>query len=389
MTRLAIVSSHPIQYYAPWFRHIVEHSRLDVRAFYLWDFGVAERHDPGFGHSLRWDIDLLDGYSHEFVSNWSHRPGTNHALGLVNPGLGRALRRFRPDAVLSFGYAQASPLWLGLTTDYPLILRGDSHALVDRPDGSGLKSLVRRRILRRAQAHLAVGVANREWLLMHGVPADRIHMAPHAIDQNRFRSAAPDQGDTSALLGRRAELGIPPDSRVVGFVGKLEDKKRPLLLIDAFRDADVPDSVLLLVGSGPLASAVESAIASDHRILHVPFVNQSAMPSVHALIDVLVLPSAGAHETWGLVVNEAQCLGKAVIVSSHVGCHPDLVIPGKTGWVFPSGDRGALSQSIVDALRDPDRLRAFGDNARVLSERFTYAEATAGLLRAIDRVIHR
>ena len=40
--RLAIVLSHPVQYYSPWFRHLAAREELSVKVFYLWDFGVKE-----------------------------------------------------------------------------------------------------------------------------------------------------------------------------------------------------------------------------------------------------------------------------------------------------------------------------------------------------------
>ena len=65
--RLALVTSHPIQYYAPWFRQLAARPGLDLRVFYLWDFGVTDQRDPRFGTEVRWDVPLLEGYAHEFV----------------------------------------------------------------------------------------------------------------------------------------------------------------------------------------------------------------------------------------------------------------------------------------------------------------------------------
>src|SRR3712207_427426 len=56
---LAIVTSHPIQYNAPWFRHLAARSDLLVRVFYLWDGGIVARFDPGFQQTIQWDIPLL------------------------------------------------------------------------------------------------------------------------------------------------------------------------------------------------------------------------------------------------------------------------------------------------------------------------------------------
>ena len=47
--RLAIVCSHPIQYYSPWFRYLAANGCGALRVFYLWDGGVTEQLDHGFG----------------------------------------------------------------------------------------------------------------------------------------------------------------------------------------------------------------------------------------------------------------------------------------------------------------------------------------------------
>ena len=108
------------------------------------------------------------------------------------------------------------------------------------------------------------------------------------------------------------------------------------------------------------------------------------MPRTYALADLVVLPSYGPGETWGLCINEAMNLAKPVIVSSHVGCGPDLVIPGQTGWIFPAGDVEALTAALADALCNPQRLKAMGQAAHAHIERYSYAETTAGLKQALQ-----
>src|SRR5262249_25675686 len=100
MSRLAIVLSHPTQYYSPWFRWMAAHTPLDFRVFYLWEFGVTTQLDREFGASFKWDVDLLSGYDHEFVPNVARDPGTHHFGGLNTPALGDRLRAWHPDAVL-------------------------------------------------------------------------------------------------------------------------------------------------------------------------------------------------------------------------------------------------------------------------------------------------
>src|SRR5208283_664631 len=108
--RLAVVLSHPTQYYSPWFRWLRSRTALDFHVFYLWDFGVAPRRDPQFGTSFEWDVDLLSGYDCEFVPNMSAKPGADRFFGFRNPGLPRRLSALGPDALLLFGYKWASHL---------------------------------------------------------------------------------------------------------------------------------------------------------------------------------------------------------------------------------------------------------------------------------------
>ncbi|MDY3551861.1 glycosyltransferase family 4 protein [Gemmata sp. JC717] len=386
MTKLAIVTTHPVQYYAPWFRHLAERSGIAVRVFYLWDFGVSGRVDPTFGVRVTWDVPLLDGYEHEFVPNRSRRPGTNSFWGIDNPGLLARLKPFAPDAVLCLGYNYATFAKLLLSRPrYPLILRGDSHRLVPR---SGLKARLKRaalaRVFRRFAAFLYVGQANREYYRLHGVPEDKLVFCPHAVDNDRFTggrgAAEPDAREW------RAALGIPGDHRVVLFAGKFEPKKRPLDLLEAFRRAAPGRASLLFVGNGPQEPELRRAAAGVPNVFFAPFQNQSRMPRTYAAADLVVLPSYGPGETWGLCVNEAMCLGRPVIVSSHVGCGPDLVRDDETGGTFPAGDVGALAARLRAALADPGALAAWGRAGEARVGRYSYEHATAGLLTCLARL---
>ena len=385
LPKLAVVATHPIQYYAPWFAHLARQARLAVRVFYLWDFGVAAHVDQGFMAPVRWDVPLLDGYEHEFVANRSSRPGTNRYCGLWNPALARQVRAYAPDAVLLTAYNYASIgyfLTRWNTKDAPLVFRGDSHRLVPR---RGLLEAAKRRLIaaifRRFAAVLYAGTANREYFELHGVPAGRLFHCPHAVDNERFFAARVTAEAAAPAL--RRSLGIPVDHRVVLFAGKFEEKKRPLDLLRAFFEARLERVSLLYVGSGRLESELRAAAAGQANVFFSPFRNQSLMPETYAACDLFVLPSHGFAETWGLAVNEAMCMGRPVIVSDHVGCARDLVVPGETGRVFPAGDVAALRQALQSAFADPERLKYWGAKAAVHVRQYSYENATAGLLAAL------
>lgn len=378
--RLAVVVSHPIQYYAPWFRRLASEPGLDPRVFHLSDHGVAARPDAQFGTVFAWDTDLLAGYAHEFVPNLARRPDVTRFGGLRNPGLRAALRRFRPDAILLFGYAYRPHLGLILRPPAPVIFRGDSH-LLGAPPPRGVKRLVLRRLYARCAAFLPTGRANTAYFRHYGVPAAKLFPAPHAVDAGHF-AATPER--LAQAAAERASLGIPAGARVVLFAGKLTAKKRPDLLLAAFVRAAVADAHLVFAGDGESLAALRAAARDRDRVHFLPFANQSAMPARYLVGDVFVLPSEGRHETWGLAVNEAMHLARPCIVSDHVGCHADLVAPGENGWVFPAGDEAALAAALRAALTLPAaRLAACGRAAAARAADFSYAAATAGLRAAL------
>src|SRR5260221_2231555 len=237
--RLAVITSHPIQYYAPWFRFLAASGQLDLKVFYLWDGGVNLRLDAGFGIKIQWDIPLLEGYRYEFLPNRARNAGTAHVLGLNNPALAQRVVAFKPDAVLLFGYNYLSLyrfLLSPLARKTPLLFRGDSPGLVPRP---GLKQALRKRWIRtvfsRFSAFLYVGQANRAYFSFHGVPERKLFFCPHCVDNQRFFSEAQRARQTAAEW--RKELGIEPSRKVILFAGKFEPKKRPDDLIEAFKRA--------------------------------------------------------------------------------------------------------------------------------------------------------
>jgi glycosyltransferase involved in cell wall biosynthesis len=387
--RLAIVVSHPIQYYAPWFVHLTANLGACMHVFYLSDAGVTPRMDHGFGHEVCWDIDLLSGYAHSFVPNMATDPGTHHFFGLRNPGLIDALADWKPDAILLFGYRSFSHLRLITSSRLrriPFLFRGDSHLLAE---GRTFFRRLRKRwalrlLFRRFAVFLSVGRANAEYFRRHGVRDDKISFAPHGVDQERFH-ATRKQTESAANAWRR-ELDIPESHRVILFAGKFERKKGPDDLICAFINAAIPNATLVLVGAGPLESKLRK-MAGDHpSIRFAPFQNQSAMPRTYAAADLVVLPSSGADESWGFAIHEALACGKAVMVSDRVGCHLNLVEDGRNGLVFPAGNTDALGRSLAEAMKDGVRLKLWGQEGGKIVSTYTYAEATRGLARALKVV---
>jgi glycosyltransferase involved in cell wall biosynthesis len=389
--RLAVVAGHPVQYVAPWLAQLAQEKIVELHVFYLWDFGVVETKDPGFGITLEWDIPLLDGYSYSFVPNIAADPGNHHFWGYVNPSLARLVSAWKPDVIFLMNYAFFSYLLFLLdvrTWRVPIIFRGDSHDVGRELTLRELfTSLIRKLVFSRFSAFLDVGENNRNYLLSSNVPRRKLFHTPHAIDNKRFQNARNMALPEGKKL--RDKLSIREDQTLIAFVGKLIPIKRPFDLMCAF--SLLPPEIrcqaaLLFVGEGRLKTELR-ALCSKHKLENVHFLdfqNQLAMPSVYSASDLLVLPSQ--QETWGLVVNEAMNLSCPALVSDHVGCAPDLILPDQTGWVFPTGDIFALRNFLTKAISNPEQLKLMGSNAAERICLYSYESVTAGLYQALRRV---
>lgn len=387
MKKLAIITTHPIQYNAPLFRLLAERGRIALKVFYTWGQtreGVV--YDPGFGKAFQWDIPLLDGYAYAFIENLSKKPGTDRFGGIVNKDLIPAIEAWQPDALLVFGWSFHSHLRAlrYFKGKLPILFRGDS-TLLDEPAGVHLRKWLRRLFLCWVYSHidyaLYTGSANKEYYLRHGLKPHQLMYAPHAVENDRF--AADDMARREKAAAWRQHLGIGENEVVFLFAGKLEPKKDPVLLLQAFRQLNPSAARLVIAGNGKLEQSLKNMASQDPRILFLPFQNQQQMPLLYRLADVYVLPSQGPGETWGLAINEAMACGKAVIVSDKCGGAGDLVVPGMNGFIFPAGHQQALENCLRKCM-DLDIVRKMGEQSKEIIQKFSLENVASAIKKGVE-----
>ncbi len=354
--RLAILASHPVQYNSPVFRLLAKHKDIELRVFYGWEGATSSSQaDAGFGQKFQWDIPLLDGYDHEVLTN-DGPTDVSHFKGLSSPDAIERITKWQPDALLVYGWSYRTHLncLRHFSGRLKIFFRGDSTLLDERP---GWRKLARRIYLRRIYRHvdyaLCVGSHNRDYFLTHGLTESQLLDAPHSIENERF--ADPDGIHEAAAREWLDKLGISNGERTFLFAGKFEPKKAPLDLLNAF--SKLESGHLLLAGSGELEEAMRAV--SSERVHYLGFQNQSQMPVVYRLGDVVILPSQGPGETWGLALNEAMACSRAVIGSDRCGGAADLIAPGENGEIFEAGNVGRLSSAMNRFVRgesDPARM---------------------------------
>jgi glycosyltransferase involved in cell wall biosynthesis len=392
MTRpvhLAIVSTHPIQYHSAWYHALATHADLRIHVYYCHKATPREQAGAGFGVEFDWDVPLLEGYPYTFLKNIADPPGHGRFAGFDTPQLKEIIRRHKFDAVLVNGWHYKSAwqaIWAGWRSNLKVMVRGDSHLHTPRSSVKrAVKSLAYRRFIPRFDACLAVGQWSREYFLHYGARPEKIFFVPHAVDSGRFQAEA--ESLELRRIQLRKESHLDENATVFTFAGKFTPVKRPTDFVHAIQRAARcnPRVSGLMVGDGPLRARCEDLVRERKvPIRFAGFLNQSQITKAYVVSDALVVPS---EETWGLVVNEAMACARPCIVSDRVGCGPDLVIPAKTGTIFPLGDVDALSNSMLRFAANREHMTSMGREAQNRLRIYSVETAVDGIMRSLAAIL--
>ena len=316
MKRLAILSTHPIQYNAPLYRLLAADPQTEVMVFFS-KATEATRFDPDFGQEIIWDVPLTDGYSCVTIPSGT-KPGVQDLVTKIET--------WKPDAILVYGWSPAGHLscMRHFKGKVPVWFRGDSTIQSGR---KGLKRTFRRIYLQWVYRHIDmafyVGTYNKAYFLWAGLSEQQLRYAPQSVDNAFFAHQSQEREEQKRAIS--SQLGLEGKFMFL-FAGKLEPLKQPIELATAF--SRLPQKILaechlVFVGSGILEDSLKTRFMDQDHIHFVGFQNQSQMPLWYQLANVLCLVST--TETWGLAINEAMASGTGILASNQVGCHPDLL----------------------------------------------------------------
>ena len=389
--RVLAIASHPVQYMAPILRRMAKHPRIELHVAYCSMRGAEGGVDPEFGTEVKWDVPLLDGYDWVRVPNKGS--GEETFWGLNNPRLKEFIHDGNFDAVICFvGYVRAS-FWIARRAAKKaraaFLFGTDATTLAPR-DGKTWKTWVKKivwpRIFGLADQVIVPSSGTRDLMLSLGIAKERVTLTPYSVD-NDWWIAETAKVDREA---ERSKLGLKPNEPAILFCAKLQSWKRPMDLLQAFAKAGLADAKLIFAGEGPLradleADAIRLGVAGQVRFLG--FVNQSALPALYKLVDLMVLPSA--YEPFAVVVNEAMCCGCPVLASNQVGAARDLVLPVSPDFVFPAGNVDALAEKLAGAFANRQRLAELKSKALAHIKTWSPERNIEATLEAIEAGVKR
>lgn len=256
-------------------------------------------------------------------------------------------RRRRLDVVhVHEPLAPLTSLAVTTTSSAPMV--GTFHAAAERwwPYERG------GRLLRRAVDRLSVVTAvsdPAEALASRHFPG-HYERTPNGIDFDRLARAEPD-----------------PSAPPVVFVGRLEPRKGPAVMVEAARHIQAE---VALVGDGPLRRELEAKAPGNVRFLGAR--SSAERDRLRRGASVVCVPSLGG-ESFGFVVLEAMAAGAVVVASDLPGYRSVL---GGAGRLVPPGDARALATAVNEMLSDPGDL---ADRAQAAAAAYSWERLVLGV----------
>lgn len=218
------------------------------------------------------------------------------------------------------------------------------------PSHSAKGRWVFRMVYRLAHRVIGISEAVTGWLVESDeVPADKAVRIYNPVDL------------TDSIKARPGEV---PGRFRLGFVGRLEPVKSPVVLLEAvakLRSASIPAEVWL-VGDGSQREML-AALAKQLQVeQHVSFLGYQKNPAQYiSQCDLYVQPSIS--EGFGLALVEVMAC-EVPVLATAVGGAPEIIEHGRTGWLLEEPSMEGLVVALKQAWKDQIQLAALGKAGR-------------------------
>ena len=369
--KLVVLTEIIAPYRIPVFNALAERGDVDLHVIFLSETDHSMRQWRVYAEEIR--------FSYEVLPSWRGRMGKYNLL--VNHGVGSALSRARPDVIVCGGYnypASWQALRWARRNRVQFLLWCESTASDRRAEHILVESL-KENFLRGCDGFVVPGKSASEYLRRLGAPAERVFVAPNAVDTNRFATGEKMVRDRAERV--RQELGLP--LRYFLFVGRPVEAKGIFDLLEAYGrlTPELRSEIgLVFAGDGPRRAELE-ALARDiyPGVVHFPgFVHRDELATYYALAECFVLPTLS--DPWGLVVNEAMSCGLPVICTDVAGCAADLV--KSNGRLVEPGNVRQLAEVMEEIAGDPGLRRSMSQESANLIREYSPELCAAGIAEA-------
>jgi glycosyltransferase involved in cell wall biosynthesis len=289
-----------------------------------------------------------------------------------HPGIGRALKRFKPDLIHAVNPFILGPggAFYARRNGIPLVASYHTNvAAYTRFYGLDFMEKATRSWTRtwhsRARINLCTSEATRDYLLREGIK--RVRVWPQGVDARLFHPSRASREWRERLSGGR------PEARILLYVGRLAPEKSIKRLKAAVSAA--PNTCLAIVGKGPIQRDLEREFAGTPTHF-TGLLTGEDLAAAYASADLFVFPST--TETLGMAMIEALASGLPVVAARSGAVH-EVVSEGENGLLYEPDSDGDLVAAVHRVLQDEALRGTFSQAARVAAEERDWEAATATL----------
>jgi len=245
------------------------------------------------------------------------------------------------------------------------------------------------RIVAATQAEFA----QLQWL--YQANPDKIEIIPPGVDTSHFYPIPADEA--------KEYIGIPPENRMMLYVGRIEPLKGVDTLIKSIaiiRDKGILDHhcclCVAIIGGDPTANEENQSeemarlvsLCDEYGLVDlVTFLGsrkQETLPYFYSAAEAVIMPSH--YESFGMVALEAMACGTPV-VASEVGGLAFLIRDGITGFHFPAEDPKELSEKLITLIENIDLRTRMSQKAAEVAKEYGWAKIASQIVRLYKDVL--
>jgi sugar transferase (PEP-CTERM/EpsH1 system associated) len=284
--------------------------------------------------------------------------------------LAKMFHRLSPHIVHTRGWPTVDAVFAARCARISRLVHGEHGWEHSDVDGNNWKrNQIRRLVGHTVDRYVIVCDFFRSWLNdMCRVKNERIVYIPNGVDTERFRpldcGSAAEVGPSELRKRLRCRLGLPPDTLLVGTVGRLDPVKDFPTLMKGFNQIkeDFPRAKLVIVGDGPVRSKLTRIVDELDLAPSVIWLGErDDIPELLRCFDVFV--QASIFEGMSNTILEAMASGLP-IVTTNTGGNPELVTSGENGILVQVGDAQGVGDALARYLADSALRKSHGSNSR-------------------------
>ena len=228
---------------------------------------------------------------------------------------------------------------------------------------------------------------------LYDADPDKIEIISPGVDLSHFYPIPPDEA--------KEFVGIPPDKRMILFVGRIEPLKGIRTLLKAIGhlsdNGEAEENLCLAVIGGDLQDGdgndseemkllceLRDEYGLQEMVTFLGKQDQDTLPYYYSAAEMLIMPSH--YESFGMVALESMACGTPVI-ASLVGGLIHLVEDGVTGYHVPVDDPAALSARISSLLKDKSLRYRMGHNAFAFAKKFDWGHISERMIQVYKGLI--